>query len=76
MRQNPWNACRNGCGACGSHFKADHSAYTKMSSFHSGGVNVCMADGSVRFVKDSIAQKVWMGIGTKASGETISSSDY
>jgi prepilin-type N-terminal cleavage/methylation domain-containing protein/prepilin-type processing-associated H-X9-DG protein len=24
------------------------------SSFHPGGVNVCMADGSVRFIKDSI----------------------
>ena len=74
-KQNPWNACRNGCGACGN-YKSDHSAYTKMTSNHSGGVNVCMADGSVRFVKDSVAQRVWWAIGTKANGEVVSASDY
>ena len=75
-KQQPWNACRFGCGGCGSHYKADHSAYTKMSSFHSGGINACMADGSVHFIKDSVAQRVFWALGTKANGEVLSSSDY
>jgi prepilin-type N-terminal cleavage/methylation domain-containing protein/prepilin-type processing-associated H-X9-DG protein len=43
------------------------------SSFHSGGVNVAMMDGSVRFVKNSVAYPVWTGIATRAGGEIISS---
>jgi prepilin-type N-terminal cleavage/methylation domain-containing protein/prepilin-type processing-associated H-X9-DG protein len=46
------------------------------SSAHPGGVNVAMADGSVRFIKSSIAQSVWWGIGTRNGGEVISSDSY
>ena len=42
-------------------------------SYHSGGVNVGMADGSVRFVKDSVSPQTWRALGTKAAGEIISS---
>ncbi|WP_165246891.1 DUF1559 domain-containing protein [Paludisphaera soli] len=41
-------------------------------SYHSGGVNVAMADGSVRFVKDSVNLQAWRGLGTRAGGEIIS----
>jgi len=41
------------------------------TSNHPGGVNVCMADGSVKFVKDTIAQNVWWGVGTRNLGEVI-----
>jgi len=47
-----------------------------VSSNHSGGVNACMADGSVRFVKDSIAIQTWWALGTRAGGEVISSDSY
>jgi prepilin-type N-terminal cleavage/methylation domain-containing protein/prepilin-type processing-associated H-X9-DG protein len=43
------------------------------SSLHSGGVNMTMADGSVRFVKDSISVPTWWALGTKSGGEVISS---
>jgi prepilin-type N-terminal cleavage/methylation domain-containing protein/prepilin-type processing-associated H-X9-DG protein len=43
------------------------------TSDHPGGVNVCLADGSVKFVKDSISPAVWWGIGTRNGGEVISS---
>ena len=41
------------------------------SSYHSGGVNVGMLDGSVRFVKNTIAQATWWAISTRAGGEII-----
>jgi prepilin-type N-terminal cleavage/methylation domain-containing protein/prepilin-type processing-associated H-X9-DG protein len=41
-------------------------------SFHPGGVNVLFADGSVRFVKDSISANVWRAIGTRSGGEAVS----
>jgi prepilin-type N-terminal cleavage/methylation domain-containing protein/prepilin-type processing-associated H-X9-DG protein len=44
-----------------------------VSSNHSGGVNACMADGSVRFIKDSISPQTWWALGTRAGGEVISS---
>jgi prepilin-type N-terminal cleavage/methylation domain-containing protein/prepilin-type processing-associated H-X9-DG protein len=46
------------------------------SSFHPGGVNVGMLDGSVRFIKNSISQQTWWGIATKAGGEVIDASSY
>jgi prepilin-type processing-associated H-X9-DG protein len=40
-------------------------------SQHAGGVNVLMGDGSVRFVRDTIAQEVWRGIGTRNGAELV-----
>ena len=45
-------------------------------SFHSGGVNALMMDGSVRFVKNSIALNIWRGLGTRAGGEVLSADSY
>jgi prepilin-type N-terminal cleavage/methylation domain-containing protein/prepilin-type processing-associated H-X9-DG protein len=42
------------------------------TSNHPGGVNVCFADGSVRFIKDTIQLQTWWAIGTRAGGEVIS----
>jgi prepilin-type N-terminal cleavage/methylation domain-containing protein/prepilin-type processing-associated H-X9-DG protein len=42
------------------------------SSYHTGGVNLCMGDGSVRFVNNSINFASWKAMGTKAGGEVIS----
>jgi len=44
-------------------------------SYHPGGVNVVLADGSVRFVKDTVNPIAWAALGTKAGGEVISASD-
>lgn len=40
-------------------------------SFHRGGVNALMGDGSVRFVTDSVSQAVWRGLGTRNGGELV-----
>lgn len=39
------------------------------SSNHSGGVNLLMCDGAVRWASDSISQEIWMAIGSVAGGE-------
>jgi prepilin-type N-terminal cleavage/methylation domain-containing protein/prepilin-type processing-associated H-X9-DG protein len=46
------------------------------SSRHPGGVNVCFADGSVRFVKSSVNPPAWFGLATINGGEVISSDAY
>jgi len=45
-------------------------------SRHPGGVNVAMTDGSVRFIKDSIALAAWYALATRSGGEVISSDAY
>jgi prepilin-type N-terminal cleavage/methylation domain-containing protein/prepilin-type processing-associated H-X9-DG protein len=46
------------------------------SSRHPGGVNMGLADGSVRFIKNSINVSTWWGLATIAGGEIISSDSY
>ncbi|MCC7084011.1 MAG: DUF1559 domain-containing protein [Pirellulales bacterium] len=41
-------------------------------SKHKGGVNAAMADGSVRFVSDTIALNVWQAMSTMNGYETVS----
>ncbi len=43
-------------------------------SYHIGGVNCVLADGSIRFVSNNVDTNVWRAVGTKANGETVS--DY
>jgi prepilin-type N-terminal cleavage/methylation domain-containing protein/prepilin-type processing-associated H-X9-DG protein len=41
-------------------------------SFHSGGANACLADGSVRFFRDSIPLRTVYSLGTGNGGEVVS----
>ncbi len=47
-----------------------------MSSYHPGGGNVAMVDGSVRFLKSSTAIQIVQALGTRAGGEVISADSY
>ncbi|HEY1188200.1 MAG TPA: DUF1559 domain-containing protein [Gemmata sp.] len=40
-------------------------------SGHTGGVNAAMADGSVRFVSNSISAQTWQYMGSRAGGEVV-----
>jgi prepilin-type N-terminal cleavage/methylation domain-containing protein/prepilin-type processing-associated H-X9-DG protein len=40
-------------------------------SYHGGGVNVAFADGSVKFIRDSIDPNTWKAIGTRSGEETV-----
>ena len=42
-------------------------------SYHTGGVNLAMADGSTRFVSDDIDLLVWRAMGSADGGEVIGS---
>ncbi len=71
--QANWASCRFGCQGCGTSPGAN---YANVSSFHPGGVNAAFADGSVRFIKNSVNMLTWMQLGTKGGGEIISSDSY
>jgi len=45
-------------------------------SFHPGGVNVLLGDGSVRFIKSTINLAAFRGILTPSGGEVISADQY
>ena len=44
---------------------------TAARSWHPGGVNVALGDGSVRFVTDSIPLANWRAMGSMAGGEVV-----
>jgi prepilin-type N-terminal cleavage/methylation domain-containing protein/prepilin-type processing-associated H-X9-DG protein len=64
------------CRTCSWFGDLDCPGMYGLSSFHPGGGNISMADGSVRFLKASTAMNVVWGLGSKAGGEVISSDQY
>ena len=51
----------------GSRFAMKQSARSR----HTGGVNVLLGDGSVRFIRDSIPLVTWQALSTMSGGEVI-----
>jgi len=45
-------------------------------SYHPGGINALFGDGSVKFLKNSVAPVVRCALGSKAGGEVISANDF
>ncbi len=71
--QYPVNYCRSSCSAgCNQ----DQAYTAQASSNHPGGVNACMTDGSVKFIKNSISRMTWWALGTRGGGEVLSSDSY
>ena len=69
MPPNSWN-CAFGGGS-----DSDDDAITA-SSRHPGGVNSLFMDGSVRFIKNTIALSTWQALGTRGNGEITSADQY
>lgn len=65
----PWGN-RDGSASC-ERYKRGSYAWA-MSSLHPGGINICMGDGSVRFIKDTINPYTWYALQTVQGGEIIS----
>lgn len=58
----------NGAGTCVMNCNNDSEPY----SFHSGGVNAAMADGSVRFLRQSMSAATFAALCTSRFGEVVS----
>ena len=69
------NGCR-GDNSCGPGCYPDQSFSMALSSQHAGGANVMMTDGSVHFIKSTIAQRTWWSIGTRNGSEVVSADSY
>ena len=60
-----------------TNLKRDQPGYCYgFRSQHPGGMNAAFADGSVRFLKNSIAQPIYRAISTRAFGEVISADSF
>jgi prepilin-type N-terminal cleavage/methylation domain-containing protein/prepilin-type processing-associated H-X9-DG protein len=68
---NYFTSCRLGTSV----LDLTYAAMTSRS-YHPGGVNVLLMDGSVRFVKNAINPVTWRALGTRALGEVISADAY
>jgi prepilin-type N-terminal cleavage/methylation domain-containing protein/prepilin-type processing-associated H-X9-DG protein len=55
----------------GSSATAPTYAAITARSYHAGGVNAAMMDGSVRFVRDTVPLATWRAMGTRAAGEVV-----
>jgi prepilin-type N-terminal cleavage/methylation domain-containing protein len=53
----------------GSHLTNPSYAVLTSRSHHTGIVNSCLADGSVRSVSSNIDRLIWLALGTRAKGE-------
>jgi prepilin-type N-terminal cleavage/methylation domain-containing protein/prepilin-type processing-associated H-X9-DG protein len=52
------------------------AAAATAASRHSGGINVGMCDGSVKFIKSTVSPITWWALGTRAGGEVIDAASY
>jgi prepilin-type N-terminal cleavage/methylation domain-containing protein/prepilin-type processing-associated H-X9-DG protein len=68
-KDHPWLVCSNvGSTALG--------VFSNAASYHPGGVNTLMSDGSVRFIKDTVSQPIWWSLGTRNGNEVVSADSY
>jgi prepilin-type N-terminal cleavage/methylation domain-containing protein len=51
-------------------------AFNAARSYHAGGLNAVLSDGSVRFFKDSISVATWRALSTTQGGEVIDSNSF
>ena len=69
----PWSSCRDNCD---QNCNTDRSSFANATSEHAGGANFLMADGSVKFVKNSVNTQTYWALGTRSRGEVISAESY
>ena len=68
-------SCHNSADASWLSFVGPLGAASATSN-HPAGVNIALADGSVRFVKDTVNLDSWWALGTRSGGEVLSSDSY
>jgi prepilin-type N-terminal cleavage/methylation domain-containing protein/prepilin-type processing-associated H-X9-DG protein len=68
----PYQAAPGLLGTAGNNAGANDELF----SFHPGGVNILMGDGSVRFLKDTVNIVTLRGLVTLKGGEVLSADNY
>ncbi len=73
-KQYRWHSCRmdSSCLDCAP----EGSSFINANSNHPGGANFTFADGSVRFIKESVNMQTYWALGSRNGGEVISSDSY
>jgi prepilin-type N-terminal cleavage/methylation domain-containing protein/prepilin-type processing-associated H-X9-DG protein len=66
----------NGCRFAANQAWLDNGFSAPAQSWHPGGVNTLFADGSVKFIKNSINRMTWWALGTRAGGEVVSADSF
>jgi prepilin-type N-terminal cleavage/methylation domain-containing protein/prepilin-type processing-associated H-X9-DG protein len=71
-------ACRNSGSTVPAdpNFTTARMAYNAARSYHPGGVNALLSDGSVKFFKNSVSLMTWRALSTTNGAEVISSDTY
>lgn len=62
--------------SCVNAVRSEIAGACSAGSQHPGGANVLLADGHVRFIRESIAEEVWQALGTRNGGEGLSSDSF
>ena len=68
-------ACNGAWGSTDWNCRYSYAA-RGFKSRHSGGANFLFADGSVRFLKNSVSRVVYAALGSRNGGEVISADAY
>jgi len=64
--------CRKGCAGCAP----EPDVFSTARSRHRGGVNVCMTDGTVKFVSETVDRNIWWAAGTRNGNEPVDTSGF
>lgn len=52
-------------------FRINQQGVFKATSYHPGGVNAALMDGSARFFRDGVDMRVWRAVSTRSGGEVV-----
>jgi len=61
---------------CDPYGSSTMGTYANAQSYHPGGCNTLFCDGSVKALKNTLAQNIWWALGTVANGEVVSADQY
>lgn len=62
-------SCTRNAGNANTH------GITTATSYHPGGVNMVLCDGSARFVRETVSEHIWRAVGNRKDGLAINAGD-